>query len=143
MKSLIDNFTFIAELSTLGFVEVDKPVLAYDPLIKQVAYTFIGRNSQNMEYIVEIRLKATNTYSVDKVYVYTPQEILRTPIVYAPYSITVLAGEEFSLPVAAESTSMYSTSNNHLTGNVEKYNSFSSNVAYLDTLNIINNNTAH
>jgi hypothetical protein len=146
MNPLTNNSTLISELSTLGFVEIDKPILTYDTLSKQVVFTFIGRNYltsssyQNKEYIIEIRLKVTDVYSIDRVYVYAAQDTQSTPIVYMPISITAIAGEEFSLPIAADDTS--TSLNVQLTTSTagfEKYNSFISNIAYLDTLNAINN----
>jgi len=146
MNLLMNNNTLISELSALGFVEIDKPVLTYDALSKQVVFTFIGRNYltsssyQNMEHVVEIRLKVTDVYSVDKVYIYTSQEVQSTPLVYMPISITALAGEEFCLPVAADGTpSSLSNAVSAITDNTGKYESFISSVAYLDTLNAINN----
>ena len=146
MNPLTNNSTLISELSTLGFVEIDKPILTYDTLSKQVVFTFIGRNYltsssyQNKEYIIEIRLKVTDVYSIDRVYVYAAQDVQSTPVVYMPLSITAIAGEEFSLPVAADGvSSSLSNTVSVSTDNTGKYESFISSVAYLDTLNAINN----
>ena len=142
MNSITNNNNiFISELSALNFVEIDKPVLTYDTLSKQVVFTFIGRNSQSMEHVVEMRIKVTDVYNIERIYVYTPQDILSTPTVYMPISITAIAGEEFSLPVAADGVP--ATLGSSLTANtsdIGKYKSFISSVAYLDTLNAINNN---
>jgi len=104
MIFLTDANTYISELSSLNLQEVDRPVLSYDNLKKQLIYSFIGRTIEKKEYIIEIRIKISDLYRVEKIYVYEPQETVIAPDIFAPLIITAIAGEEFNTPVISNNT---------------------------------------
>lgn len=99
MNFLTDSVSKISELTTLGIVENDRPVLAFDTHKKQLIYTFICRTNDNKEYIIELRISVKDMYRLERVIVYAPQEKEEAPIIVEPITVTSIAGEEFNIPI--------------------------------------------
>lgn len=140
MNYLTEDATTLLQLTGLNLVEVDRPILTYDKIKKQIIFTFIGRNSSNKNFVIEMSIKSTDLYRAEKINVYTPQQTVTQPMLLAPLSITAIAGEEFVLPIAGDIPETYTSSgaysdNRQVVGDkLEKYESFSSDSKYLEFL---------
>jgi hypothetical protein len=83
--------------------EVDRPVLTFDNLKKQLIYSFIGRTNDLKEYVVELRISVTELYRLERVIIYVPQELITLPDIVLPSIITTTVGEQLDIPVFIES----------------------------------------
>ena len=100
MINITNDSALLAQLTNLNFIEVDRPVVSYDTLKKQIIYTFIGRNNLSQEYIVELRIKRTDIYSLERACVFTPAGVTVPISITTPLIISAIAGTPFSLTVA-------------------------------------------
>jgi hypothetical protein len=100
MTNITNDSAILAQLANFKFIEVDRPVVSYDTLKKQVVYSFIGRNNLSQEHIIELRIKRTDIYSLERVCVFTPNGAVVPINITTPLTITAIAGTPFSLTVA-------------------------------------------
>jgi hypothetical protein len=100
MTNITNDSTLLAQLANFKFIEIDRPVISYDTLKKQVVYSFIGRNNLSQEHIIELRIKRTDIYSLERVCVFTPNGAAVPINITTPLTITAIAGTPFSLTVA-------------------------------------------
>ena len=128
MSFLTNSVERLAELTTLNIKEIDRPVLTYDSYKKQIVYTFVGRTIENKEYIIELRISVTDLYRLERVIVYTPQDVQEIPIIVGPIMLDAYAGEEFSIPIIANTTNNKQNIENQQTP-------FCNSVEYVEMLN--------
>jgi hypothetical protein len=95
MNYLTNDILLLQQLSVLNLVSIDAPVLSYDPLKKQIIYTFVGRNSIFEEYVIELRIKRFDYCQLEGINVYSPQANLPQPVVLTELGGIAIAGASF------------------------------------------------
>jgi len=104
MTYLTNDFVLLQQLSSLNIVSIDRPVISFDSLKKQVIYAFVGRNSVQDEFIIEIRIKRFDLYRLEEINVYSPQPNLPPALVLTNLGSVALAGSTFSGSIVTTNT---------------------------------------
>lgn len=105
MTNITNDSALLTQLANFKFIEVDRPVISYDTLKKQVVYSFIGRNNLSQEHIIELRIKRTDIYSLERACVFMPNGAAVPINITTPLIISAIAGAPFSLTVAGTTES--------------------------------------
>jgi len=78
-----DDVTTISELTDLNITYIDSPVLSHNALKKEYLLAILGKNSDNKDVIVELKIKDLPVVILDSVTVYTPNTVTATT--YPPF----------------------------------------------------------
>lgn len=70
-----EDITSINSLSSLNLISTEPPVLSHNTLKKEYLLTLLGKNSNDKNTIIEIKIKDLPTKTIDTLTVYTPTPV--------------------------------------------------------------------
>jgi hypothetical protein len=84
-----EDFETLSELTTLNLTYIDSPVLSHNELKKEYLLVILGKNNDNQDVVIELKIKDLSVIVLDGVTVYSPNT--NTSTSYPPYITQTLA----------------------------------------------------
>ena len=73
-----DDITTISELTDLNLTYIDSPVLSHNVLKKEYLLAILGKNTNNQDVVIELKIKDLPVVVLDSVTVYSPNTVTST-----------------------------------------------------------------
>lgn len=109
MKYLTNDILLLQQLSSLNLVSIERPVISYDSLKRQIVYSYIGKNSLSQEFLIETRIKRFDFYRLEEINVYSPQANLPPPLIITSLGLVTASGSIAGTIVSTTTPSLEST----------------------------------